>query len=193
MPDIFYLQINGLCFIAKTGSWQGNSLCGNCCLTNSSVPERWPPQPPFFVAVAEGYVRLRSDRNPQHTPDSPEYPTKQTQPRFTRQLLRGLRCSRIFDGTFEVPRQRLQPPLYVAVAEGYVRSRSDRNPQLRELWRLPLTFGETVVAGAEYNPQARQQQHQQYPWKDAYPDLIQQHASGQCADRNGTVPDHYVQ
>ena len=150
MPDIFYLQINGLCFIAKTGSWQGNSLCGNCCLTNSSVPERWPPQPPFFVAVAEGYVRLRSDRNPQHTPDSPEYPTKQTQPRFTRQLL-------------------------------------------RELWRLPLSFGETVVAGAEYNPQARQQQHQQYPWKDAYPDLIQQHATGQCADRNGAVPDHYVQ
>ena len=129
MPDIFYLQINGLCFIAKTGSWQGNSLCGNCCLTNSSVPERWPPQPPFFVAVAEGYVR----------------------------------------------------------------SRSDRNPQLREVWRLPLTFGETVVAGAEYNPQARQQQHQQYPWKDAYPDLIQQHATGQCADRNGAVPDHYVQ
>ena len=150
MPDIFYLQINGLCFIAKTGSWQGNSLCGNCCLTNSSVPERWPPQPPFFVAVAEGYVRSRSDRNPQHTPDSPEYPTKQTQPRFTRQLL-------------------------------------------RELWRLALTFGETVVAGAEYNPQARQQQHQQYPWKDAYPDLIQQHATGQCADRNGAVPDHYVQ
>ncbi len=150
MPDIFYLQINGLCFIAKTGSWQGNSLCGNCCLTNSSVPERWPPQPPFFVAVAEGYVRSRSDRNPQHTPDSPEYPTKQTQPRFTRQLL-------------------------------------------RELWRLPLSFGETVVAGAEYNPQARQQQHQQYPWKDAYPDLIQQHATGQCADRNGAVPDHYVQ
>ena len=129
MPDIFYLQINGLCFIAKTGSWQGNSLCGNCCLTNSSVPERWPPQPPFFVAVAEGYVR----------------------------------------------------------------SRSDRNPQLREVWRLALTFGETVVAGAEYNPQARQQQHQQYPWKDAYPDLIQQHATGQCADRNGAVPDHYVQ
>ena len=174
MPDIFYLQINGLCFIAKTGSWQGNSLCGNCCLANSSVPERWPPQPPFFVAVAEGYVRSRSDRNPQHTPDSPEYPTKQTQPRFTRQLLRGY-------------------PFFVAVAEGYVRSRSDRNPQLRELWRLPLSFGKTVLAGAEYNPQARQQQHQQYPWKDAYPDLIQQHASGQCADRNGAVPDHYVQ
>ena len=150
MPDIFYLQINGLCFIAKTGSWQGNSLCGNCCLTNSSVPERWPPQTPFFVAVAEGYVRSRSDRNPQHTPDSPEYPTKQTQPRFTRQLL-------------------------------------------REVWRLALTFGETMLAGAEYNPQARQQQHQQYPWKDAYPDLIQQHATGQCADRNGAVPDHYVQ
>ena len=129
MPDIFYLQINCLCFIAKTGSWQGNSLCGNCCLANSSVPERWPPQPPFFVAVAEGYVRLRSNRN----------------------------------------------------------------PQLRELWRLALTFGKTVLAGTEYNPQARQQQHQQYPWKDAYPDLIQQHATGQCADRNGAVPDHYVQ
>ena len=65
---------------------------------------------PLLVAVAEGYVRLRSNRNPQHATASTECRTTQTQPRFTRQLLQGY-------------------PLCVAVAEGYVRLRSDRNLQ----------------------------------------------------------------
>ena len=74
----------------------------------------------LLVAVAEGYVRSRSDRNPACTmasvPDAASH--------------HSTAATKGFQNPYPslVPRQRLQHRLLVAVAEGYVRSRSDRNP-----------------------------------------------------------------
>ena len=129
----------------------------------------------LLVAVAEGYVRLRSDRNPACTtasvPDAASFHSTAATRGFKaliaasflvsdynsafRSSCRRLRpvAQRPYSGAHDgfgsgrslvsldscyegfqspypslVPRQRLQLPLFVAVAEGYVQLRSYRNP-----------------------------------------------------------------
>ena len=77
------------------------------------MPRQRLQEHPLCVAVAEGYVRLRSDRNPACTtasvPDAASF--------------HSTAATKVFKALTATT-----TPLLVAVAEGYVRLRSDRNP-----------------------------------------------------------------